>query len=132
MSQLTNVVINDRAATPVAHTFVPQGVNQSVATFAESTGSPVSDPTITVKWVTTSGGRRRNVVKIAKPIVQNETINGIVMPKAVRVGYVEITMHTDASSTEAERNDLVGYVANLLASGQTLMMDTLVKNQGMF
>lgn len=132
MSQLANVVINDRAATPVAHTFTPNSLVGNTAVFAESTGTPVSDPTLTVLWTKQSNGRRKVTVRLRKPIVQNETINGVVNPKEVRVGIGEVSFSFDPTSTEQERADVVGLLANSLSASLTVLNDTLVKNQGMF
>lgn len=132
MSALANVVINDRAATPVAHTFIPQGLVGTVATFVESTGSSVSDPKLTIKWTESQTGRRRVTLTLRKPIVQTQTINGVSTPLKVREGEIVVTANFDPTSTEQERADCVGLMANAMASTQTLINDTLVKNQGMF
>lgn len=132
MPQLQNLVLADRESTPVNHTFVPAGIQGNVATLVESTGTPAADSKLTLGWATTTNGRRKSTMRFTFPIVQNETINGIVMPKVVRSSYVEVSFSFDPTSTEQERKNVVGMTQAALLPGAVLVNDTVVKLQGVY
>lgn len=133
MPQLQNLVLTDRAATPVAHTFTPRSRDlNGVGTVAESTGVPIGDPKLSISTSKTASGRYKTTIKFAVPIVQTQTINGISTPVVVRVSYVDATFTFDPASLEAERNNVVGMFADSLAPSKALVNDTLVKVQGIW
>lgn len=132
MPQLQNLVLTDRAATPVAHTFVPRSIEGYVATVAESSGTPIGDNKVSISMQKTAAGRYKAVVKMAFPIVQTETINGVSRPVVVRTAYADATFNFDASSTETERNNVVGMFADAFGTGKVLINDTVVKLQGIY
>lgn len=126
MSARSNLVINDRAATPVAHTFTPDGDTPlGVHVFSEKTGVPASDPQFTAA-LKASNGRFRPSLKLRIPVVQTQTINGISNPVVVRFAEVNVQASFDSLSTEQERADAIGLVANALASSQTMINDLIV------
>ena len=57
MPQLQNLVLTDRAAPPVAHTFTPRDIRGNVGTVEESTGVKVGDKafSISVRETTPKG-----------------------------------------------------------------------------
>jgi hypothetical protein len=132
MPQLQNLVVNDRAATPVAHTFVPRDITDGVATVEESTGVPVGTNTISASLRKTTQGNYKATLKGKFPIVQNQTINGIVTPVVVRTAYAELMFTFSESSSEQERKDCVGMMADSLAASKVLINDTVVKLQGIY
>lgn len=132
MPQLQNLVLTDRAATPVAHTFIPRAIDGNVATVTESSGTPIGDNKVSLSMAKTSAGRYKAVVKMAFPIVQTETINGVSRPVVVRTAYADANFNFDASSTEAERNNVVGMFADAFGIGKVLVNDTVVKLQGIY
>lgn len=122
----TNVVINDRATTPVAHTYSPDGDDSNgVALFSEKTGVPAGNPRLTVS-VRPSGGKYRASLRLTIPVVQTQTINGISTPVVVRTSYVDMTATFDALSTQQERKDAIGLMANAMATSQTMLNGVLV------
>lgn len=126
MSARTNLVINDRAATPVAHTYSPDGDDKNgVHIFSEKTSVPAGNPRYTARLVR-SGGKYRPSVKLSVPIVQTQTINGVSTPVVVRTAYVEANFTFDELSTTQERADAVGLFANSLAASQTQINDMIV------
>lgn len=131
MPQLANLVLTDRAATPVAHTFVPKDMSGGVATVVESTGVPVGDKRYSISTRRANGRTKARIV-FAVPVVQTETINGISKPKVVREAIVDATFTFSSESTEFERNEIVGMFADSLAASKTLVNDTLVKGQGIY
>ncbi len=133
MPQLTNLVLTDRKATPVAHTFTPRDINAGVAMVAESTGTPIGDPRVTVSLgKQTQQGRFKPSLRFTFPVVQTQTINGITSPVVVRTAYAEVNFSFDGSSSEAERNDVVGMVQSALDASKVLINDTVVKLQGVY
>lgn len=130
MPQLQNIVLTDRAATPVNHTFVPRDIDRNgVATVVESTGVPVGENQLTLSLTRTTGGKFRVVKKLTLPVTQTQTINGVSTPIVVRTAYVEVKFTFDSTSTEQERKDAVGMLASGLDPAKVLTNDTIVKLQ---
>lgn len=126
MSARTNLVINDRAATPVAHTYSPDGDDTAgVHVFSEKTGVPAGNPRFTAR-LTSSKGKYRPSLRLQVPVVQTQTINGISTPVVVRTAYAEVNFTFDGLSLSQERMDCIGLVANALAASQTQINDLLV------
>lgn len=126
MSARGNLVINDRASTPVAHTFTPDGDDANgVHVFSEKTGVPAGNPRFTAS-LRKSNGKFRATLKLAVPIVQTQTINGVSAPLIIRTGYVDVNVTFDEYSTDQERKDAIGLMANSLAASQTQINDLLV------
>lgn len=126
MSARTNLVINDRAGTPVAHTYTPDGDDTNgIHVFSEKTAVPLGNPRYTIGLRQTSG-RYKATAKLAIPVVQTQTINGIANPVVVRTAYVTVTTDFDGLSTDQERKDAVGLMVNSLAASQTQINDLIV------
>lgn len=127
MSARSNLVINDRATTPVAHTFSPDGDDANgVHVFSEKTSVPAGNPRYTAS-LRQSNGKYRPTLKLAVPVVQTQTINGVSSPVVVRTAYIEVSATFDALSSEQERADCVGLMYNSMAAAQTQVNDLLVK-----
>lgn len=125
MSQRTNLVIKDRASTPVDHTFTPDGDDTNgVHLFSEKTGVPAGNPRFTAQ-LRSSNGKYRPSLRLQIPVVQTQIINGISSPVVVRTAYVEVNATFDALSTDQERKDAIGLMANSLAASQTQINDLL-------
>jgi hypothetical protein len=133
MPQLANLVLTDRKATPVAHTYTPRSIDGNVGMVAETTGTPIGDPRVTVSLgKPTAQGRYKPQVRYTFPVVQTQTINGVSTPVIVRTSYVELNFSFDQTSSEAERNDIVGMVQSSLDASKVLINDTVVKLQGVY
>jgi hypothetical protein len=132
MPALQTLVLTDRKATPVNHTFTPTSGASGVAQLAEATGVPIGDNRVTISSSRTSGGRYKSTLKFSFPVVQTQTVNGVSSPVVVRTGYAELTFNFADTSTEAERNDIVGMVASALATTKTIVNDTVVKTEGIW
>lgn len=132
MPQLQNAVLTDRKATPVAHTFVPRDVRDNVGTVIESTGVPIGNSRLSVSLRQTPQGRYKADLKLAIPVVVNETINGVTTPKVVRTAFADVTFTFDQTSSEAERNDIVGMLYSALRPAETLVNDVVVKLQSVY
>lgn len=134
MPQLQNTVLKDRATpTPVDHTFVPRDIRGDVGTAVESTGVPVGESRLSVSLRRTSPtGKYKAEVKLAVPVVASAVINGITVPTVVRTAFADVTFTFDPLSSEAERNNIVGMLADAFAPSKTLVNDTVVKLQGVY
>jgi hypothetical protein len=126
MSARGNIVINDRAGTPVAHTYSPDGDDKNgVHLYSEKGSVPAGNPKYSISLRQTAG-RYKAAVRLAVPIVQTQTINGVSAPVVVRTSYVDLNTSFDALSTTQERADAIGLMANSLAAAQTQLNDLLV------
>lgn len=130
MPQLTPVVLKDGQATPANHTFAPRDIVGGVATLTESTGVPVGDSLVSVALTRTAQGRRKVTMKLSRPVVQNQVINGVAKPAVVRAGYADITMSFDATSDVQERKDILALTASLL--GNDLVKSVVSDLQGIY
>jgi hypothetical protein len=132
MPQLQNLVLTDRATTPVDHTFTPLDIQAGVGAVVETTGVPIGNNKFTIGLSKTANNRYRAVANLTVPVVVNETINGVTRPTVARTGYAQVTFTFDESSTEQERKDLVGMLASSLDASKALTNDTIVKLQGVY
>jgi len=133
MPQLTTLVLKDRAATPVDHTFIPRDIVNGAGTVAESSGIPLGDNRVAIALNRrNASGRFKPTVNFTFPIVQNQVVNGVSTPIVVRTAYATLTFNFDSSSSEAERNNVVGMVQSALDPSKVLVNDTIVKLQGVY
>jgi len=118
--------VNDRAATPVAHTYTPDGDDTNgVHVFSEKTSVPAGNPRFTAV-LKQSSGKYRPSLRLAIPVVQTQIINGVSSPVVVRTAFAEVSFTFDSLSTSQERADCVGLMANALATSQTQVNDMVV------
>jgi hypothetical protein len=126
MSARTNLVINDRAATPVAHTYSPDGDDQNgVHLWSEKTTVPAGNPRFTAR-LASSNGKYRPSLRLQVPIVQTQTLNGVSSPVVVRTAFVEVNFTFDALSSTQERADTVGLMVSAMQASQTQINDLVV------
>jgi len=135
MPQLQSVVLTDRESTPVDHTFTPSDIVSGVATVTETDGVPIGNSRLTIslrKPGPNGSSRYKSDLKLAIPVVVNETINGVTVPKVARTAYADVTFTFDSTSSEEERDNLVGMLASALEPTKVLVNDTVVKLQAVF
>jgi len=120
MPQLANVVINDGASTPVAHTYTPMDIVGNVARLVESNGVPVGNNVLTTSLTKTAAGRWKPVLKLQLPIVQTQTINGVSTPVVVRTAFANVEMSFDGTSTAQERKDAIALLTNALLNAAVI------------
>lgn len=132
MPTLVPVVLPDRAATPVNHTFNPRDTTNGVTTLTESTGVPIGERRITLAHSRSQNGRIRATIKLVVPVVQDVTVNGVTKPTVVKTNYADITFNFDATSSTQERKDIVSFVENLHKAAQTMCNGFLVDLEGLF
>lgn len=133
MPAISSLVLTDRATTPVAHTLVPIGKDaQGVWTLEKSVSTPIGAPQLTISARRVAGKRFKARLVLKVPVVQDETVNGIVKPTIVRTGFAELSFTFDPSSSEQERKDVVGMIQSALDASKVLTNDTLTKMQGIY
>lgn len=133
MPALQSLVLTDRATpTPVNHTFSPAELAGGVGTVVESSGVKLGDSKFSVSSRKTANGRYRASLKLEMPKVENAVIDGVTTPKVTRVAYATVEFSFHGESTTAERNNLVGMLASSLATGKTLVENTVVNLEGVW
>lgn len=133
MPAIGNLTINDGAATPVAHTFAPVGVDGSLATYADRVGGiPVGYGKITVNLREPSNGASgvyKATVKILVPTLEQtspSTATGIQpAPTVAFTTAVHMDFLLPARSSQQNRKDALAYAKNLLANA---VVDNVVTN----
>lgn len=140
MSAVTNIVLNDAQATPVAHTFIPLGPDQNGAWwFEDQTGtSPIGYNRISLHLVRPKAaapgqdaGDRTARIKIGIHTPKLETVAtndaGLTPPPTVAyVPRVNIEFIISERSSLQDRKDLRKYADFLMAEAQlTAMVETL-------
>lgn len=133
MPALQTTVLKDRTpTTPVDHTFTPESVKDGVGVVIETAGVPIGNKQLSVSSRKLPSGKYKAEVRLVSPTVATEVINGVSAPKVIRTAFANAVFTFDASSTEQERNDLVGMFADAFATSKTLVNDTVVKLQGIY
>jgi len=109
--------VNDRATTPIAHTFAPRS-KDPLPTWCEAGSMPAGERKFTL-FTRKSGEKYRITLRLSNPTVVTEVINGVSVPKVARTQYAETTFTFTADSTLQERKDTVGMHANALGASNT-------------
>lgn len=133
MPAKASLVLTDRAATPVNHTFTPQGVEGDAGgRYSKAAAATLGDFIFTVNPRVTPNGRRKIDLKLSLPVLQTETINGISSYKVVRASRVVVTCDFASDSTEQERKDTIGMIYTALAAATTQVNDVLTKGENLW
>lgn len=127
MAQVTSLTLKDGTTDVV---FKPLSIDrQGVTTFVNSDGVVVKDKKLSQKTSRTE----KNVVvtiDIVLPTVQEQTINGISNPLAVRATRTNIRLSASKFSTETERQSHINLTVSALQ--QALLANTFVKNDDLY
>lgn len=136
MPQLAPVILKDRQATPVSHTFTPINIDQrGVARLSQRlNGVPAGEKVLTL------GNNKaqkspfyRGLVKLEVPTLRTITSGPDVGKVVVEEGMiVEITTRVPESWTEAQVNDVIGMAADALAGSQALISAVIVKRENAY
>lgn len=127
MANLQNLVLTDRAATPVAHTFVPRSVKDGIGTVVESGPVAMGENSVSISQRRTPTNRQKTVLKMAFPVVVTEVINGVSRPVVIDTDYVSIEYNFGPTSTEARRNSVQGMVEDSQKPAKVLIHNSVVK-----
>lgn len=131
MPSLQNLVLTDRATTPVNHTFTPRDSAGGVGTVVETTGVPIGESKFTISNRRV-GEKLKGKAVLTIPVVQVGVVNGVSRPTVVRSAIISMDVTFSTESTEQERNDAIGMFASSLQTSKTLVNDAFVKAQGIY
>lgn len=132
MPQATSFTVQDRAGTPVNHTFTPAGVGTDGSwIFTETASTKVGEKRFHI-GIRKSGENYKVRILFADPVVGNEVINGINNPKILRTSYIDATFTFNDKSDLQARKDSVGMFANALAGSQTMVDAVLTKLESLY
>lgn len=132
MPALQSISVNDRATpTPIAHVFQPRDVQNGTGLVVSNSGVPVGEEKLTVSMRKT-GSKFRGKLTLTMPVVQNQTVNGITIPTAVRTAYATLDVTFDEGSSTQERTNLIGMLADALGTSKTLVHNALVGLEGVY
>lgn len=133
MSAITSIVVNDAAATPVAHTFAParQGLlgQSQIAEYedrASNSGIPVGFYRIGIDFSRPTKQRKtyRVNLKMMKPVLEvlsNSTVSGILpAPTVSYTPMVDCTFVIPERSNLQDRKDLRKMFYEMLANTQVI------------
>lgn len=129
MPALQNISLNDRV--PVAHAFAPRDIKNGIGLVVANGGTPIGEERLTVSMKKT-GARYRGALRLAVPVVVNEVINGVTRPTVARTAYVDVNVNFDETSTETERTNIIGMLADALGTGKVLVHNAFVKLEGVY
>jgi hypothetical protein len=96
-----------------------------------NSGVPVGEEKLTVS-MRKSGSKFRGKLTLTMPVVQNQTVNGITIPTAVRTAYATLDVTFDEGSSTQERTNLIGMLADALGTSKTLVHNSLVGLEGVY
>lgn len=133
MASAANIVINDGAATPVAHTLTPIGKDEKgVLWFEQTTPAPVNPlgakrigyrQTRVLDAQKQLTGRSKLILTLSSPTLETMGNNSAGITPPPTVAYVEevrIEMTLPERSTMQERKDARVLAMNLLANAQVV------------
>lgn len=120
MATFANIVINDGAATPVAHTFAVKSNDNRISKFEDRVGGvPIGYSKLTVAIADINKNNRRVSLSIEVPILEAVSgANPSGFTPAAQVAYydkVDVSFVTNNRSTTQNRKDVLAFVKNALA-----------------
>jgi len=124
MANQANIVINDGATTPVAHTFTPVNVNaDGVAKYSDKAlGVPIGYPIVTLqsKEPTKQNRSFRVVGKVALPSLEqvagSANTGFTPAPVVAYTSYFNFDFSLPDRTSVQNRKDILAYAKNLLAT----------------
>lgn len=128
------LVLTDRQATPVNRTLTPVGEPSDgvyTVAVADASGASISEISMSISS-RRANGKQKSVQKFNFPVIVNETINGVVVPRVARVGRIVVTTEFADTHTLAEKNDAIGMFSSAYQASKVLVNDTVVKGEGIW
>lgn len=133
MPTLQNLVLADRATTPVNHTFTPRGKEGPDGGRLVVAGvSAIADQLFTIEPRVTPGGRRKVTLALTRPVVQTKVENGVTSYVVTRTNRVSVTFDFAPDSTDQERKDIVGMIQDSLGASKVLTNGVLINMENVF
>lgn len=118
MPQLNQIVLADGETVPVNHTFSWNGREGDDTFYKESGTSLIGNNSFSV-------GARMNATdrfsrqKLIMPVVVEETINGVLVPRVQSINMIEMKCRFSLLTTEAIRKNMITMFWNSLDPAQT-------------
>lgn len=132
MPALQSVSLTDRQApTPVVHAFVPRDVKDAVGLVVRTSGVPIGEEKLTVS-MRKLGSKFKGKLTLSVPVVVDETINGVVIPKVARTASATLEVTFDETSSTQERTNLIGMLADSLGTSKALIHNAFVGLEGVY
>jgi len=123
MSQVSSIVINDGATTPVAHTFAPSRVAVDLVTYQDRSAGVVAGfniLTIGTRFADKRNSAQKVTVRLALPtlaVTAPTTTTGIQpVPVAAYECFASVEFVLPSACSLQNRKDLLALVKNLLAT----------------
>lgn len=133
MPAMANVVLTDRAGTPVNHTFNPVGSEgESGGRYAKAAASSIGDYSFTINPRRTPSGRRKIDLSLSLPVLVTETINGVNSYAVARASRATCTFDFPPDSTLQERKDIVGMMYTALAAATSQVDSVLTAGENVW
>lgn len=123
MAQIANIVINDGATTPVAHTFKPIGSpNGGAFNFwvERPNGKAEFQREVRARTIQPASATKPNKVDLTILVPQTDTVAGV--ETLVSMDRVDVTFTLSPLSSTQARKDLRSYLRNLLEDSQVVAM----------
>jgi len=126
MPSMANVILTDRATTPVNHTFTPQGSEgEAGGRYTKAAASSLGDYLLKINPRRTPSGRRKIDLELSLPVLVTETINGVSSYTVARTSRASASFDFPPDATLQERKDIVGMLYTALASA-TAQVDSVL------
>lgn len=124
MPQATQITVVDRDTSNLV--FDPQSEVDNVHTFVlpNANGIPAGEAKLSVS-LRTSGKNRKVRIKIVKPVVATETVNGVQNPIVVRYNMADLVFTFSGVSTLDEREEIMDIIHGLTAASESTMNDVI-------
>jgi hypothetical protein len=132
MPNPSTITLTDRDSTD--HVFDPsreEANNVQRFTKADANGVKIGESHLRVSLRETPSNYKVRL-KLDRPTVVTETINGVDNPKVVRVSMADATFTFARNSTADERKEIIGLMADALAPDQTLLNAVILDLKGFF
>lgn len=126
MASLTNVVLKDRASTPVSHTYTPRDVVSGTGTLTETSGIPFGAPLLALSMKPSQSGNYVGRLKLSIPVVETTVVGGVTQTVVARTARADLRLQFDQRSTTEERKNFIGQLYSALGVDQTLIMKSFV------
>jgi hypothetical protein len=132
MPALTTLTLTDRSATD--HAFTPRAEEPNgVMRFSKPDASGVPNGASHLRIsLRESPSNIRVRLKLEVPTVVTETVNGVANPKVVRSAMADLTFTFAKTSTTAERELVVGLMADALGASQSEIDSVLTDLESFF
>jgi hypothetical protein len=135
MPTFQSIVLTDATTpTPVDHTLVPQSNEGGTAIVAESGTTKFGELRleITPRFNRGNGQKLLVDIRLVRPMVVTETINGVPVSKIAWTDLFTGQFSMGYESTVQSRKDLIAMVASAMADSKPLLYDTVTKAEGIY